>query len=99
MSLNHVWGPCNMHLKLKRTPSIYITSRLCWAPAKPACRAHGCRPPASWEFVDLDTDIEEREKDTVANIFANRATKPNSAVSKPTRSGAGCEKSNAACQR
>jgi shikimate kinase len=25
-----------------------------------------------WDFVDLDTDIEEREHDTVANIFATR---------------------------
>jgi shikimate kinase len=25
-----------------------------------------------WDFVDLDTYIEERERDTVANIFANR---------------------------
>ncbi len=58
-----------MHLKLKRTPGIYITGFI------------GCGKTTvgrkvaerlGWDFVDLDRDIEEHEHDTVANIFATR---------------------------
>ena len=58
-----------MHLKLKRTPGIYITGFM------------GCGKTTvgrmvadrlGWDFVDLDTDIEEREHDTVAHIFESR---------------------------
>jgi shikimate kinase len=58
-----------MHLKLKRTPGIYITG---FMGSGKTTVGRMVADRLGWEFVDLDTDIEEREKDTVANIFAKR---------------------------
>jgi shikimate kinase len=58
-----------MHLKLKRTPGIYITG---FMGSGKTTVGRMVADRLGWEFVDLDTDIEEREKDTVANIFATR---------------------------
>ncbi len=58
-----------MHLKLKRTPGIYITG---FMGSGKTTVGRMVADLLGWEFVDLDTDIEEREHDTVANIFATR---------------------------
>jgi shikimate kinase len=58
-----------MHLKLKRTPGIYITG---FMGSGKTTVGRLVAEHLGWEFVDLDTDIEEREHDTVANIFATR---------------------------
>lgn len=58
-----------MHLKLKRTPGIYITG---FMGSGKTTVGRMVAERLGWNFVDLDTDIEEREHDTVANIFANR---------------------------
>jgi len=58
-----------MHLKLKRTPGIYITG---FMGSGKTTVGRMVAERLGWDFVDLDTDIEEREHDTVANIFAKR---------------------------
>jgi shikimate kinase len=58
-----------MHLKLKRTPGIYITG---FMGSGKTTVGRMVADRLGWSFVDLDTDIEEREHDTVANIFATR---------------------------
>jgi shikimate kinase len=58
-----------MHLKLKRTPGIYITG---FMGSGKTTVGRMVADLLGWDFVDLDTDIEEREHDTVANIFATR---------------------------
>lgn len=58
-----------MHLKLKRTPGIYITG---FMGSGKTTVGRIVADRLGWDFVDLDTDIEEREHDTVANIFATR---------------------------
>jgi shikimate kinase len=58
-----------MHLKLKRTPGIYITG---FMGSGKTTVGRMVADRLGWDFVDLDTDIEERERDTVANIFATR---------------------------
>jgi shikimate kinase len=58
-----------MHLKLKRTPGIYITG---FMGSGKTTVGRLVAERLGWEFVDLDADIEEREHDTVANIFAKR---------------------------
>ena len=58
-----------MHLKLKRTPGIYITG---FMGSGKTTVGRMVAEKLGWDFVDLDTDIEEREHDTVANIFATR---------------------------
>ncbi len=58
-----------MHLKLKRTPGIYITG---FMGSGKTTIGRLVADQLGWEFVDLDRDIEEREHDTVANIFAKR---------------------------
>ena len=58
-----------MHLKLKRTPGIYITG---FMGSGKTTVGRMVADRLGWDFVDLDTDIEQREHDTVANIFATR---------------------------
>ncbi len=58
-----------MHLKLKRTPGIYITG---FMGSGKTTVGRIVAERLGWDFVDLDTDIEERERETVANIFATR---------------------------
>ncbi len=58
-----------MHLKLKRTPGIYITG---FMGSGKTTVGRMVADRLGWDFVDLDTDIEEREHDTVANIFGTR---------------------------
>jgi shikimate kinase len=58
-----------MHLKLKRTPGIYITG---FMGSGKTTVGRMVADQLGWDFVDLDTDIEQRERDTVANIFATR---------------------------
>jgi shikimate kinase len=58
-----------MHLKLKRTPGIYITG---FMGSGKTTVGRLVAERLGWDFVDLDTDIETREGDTVANIFATR---------------------------
>jgi shikimate kinase len=58
-----------MHLKLKRTPGLYITG---FMGSGKTTVGRMVAERLGWDFVDLDTDIEEREHDTVANIFATR---------------------------
>jgi shikimate kinase len=58
-----------MHLKLKRTPGIYITG---FMGSGKTTVGRLVAERLGWDFVDLDTDIEEREHDTVASIFAKR---------------------------
>jgi len=58
-----------MHLKLKRTPGIYITG---FMGSGKTTVGRIVADRLGWEFVDLDTDIEERERDTVANMFRTR---------------------------
>jgi shikimate kinase len=58
-----------MHLKLKRTPGIYITG---FMGSGKTTVGRMVAERLGWDFVDLDTDIEQREHDTVANIFATR---------------------------
>jgi shikimate kinase len=58
-----------MHLKLKRTPGIYITG---FMGSGKTTVGRIVADRLGWEFVDLDTDIQEREHETVANIFATR---------------------------
>jgi shikimate kinase len=58
-----------MHLKLKRTPGIYITG---FMGSGKTTVGRLVADRLGWDFVDLDTDIEQREGDTVANIFARR---------------------------
>lgn len=58
-----------MHLKLKRTPGIYITG---FMGSGKTTVGRLVADKLGWDFVDLDRDIEEREQDTVANIFARR---------------------------
>jgi shikimate kinase len=58
-----------MHLKLKRTPGIYITG---FMGSGKTTVGRLVADLLGWDFVDLDTDIQEREHDTVANMFAAR---------------------------
>jgi shikimate kinase len=58
-----------MHLKLKRTPGIFITG---FMGSGKTTVGRLVADRLGWEFVDLDRDIEQREQDTVANIFAKR---------------------------
>ncbi len=58
-----------MHLKLKRTPGIYITG---FMGSGKTTVGRMVADLLGWDFVDLDTDIEAREHETVANIFATR---------------------------
>lgn len=58
-----------MHLKLKRTPGIYITG---FMGSGKTTVGRLVAERIGWDFVDLDTDIEERERDTVAHIFEKR---------------------------
>src|SRR5580698_5863619 len=58
-----------MHLKLKRIPGIYITV---FMGSGKTTVGRMVADLLGWDFVDLDTDIEAREHDTVANIFATR---------------------------
>ena len=58
-----------MHLKLKRTPGLYITG---FMGSGKTTVGRLVAEKLGWDFVDLDTDIEELEHDTVANIFAAR---------------------------
>jgi shikimate kinase len=58
-----------MHLKLKRTPGIYITG---FMGSGKSTIGRLVAERLGWDFVDLDSDIEQREGDTVANIFATR---------------------------
>jgi shikimate kinase len=58
-----------MHLKLKRTPGIYITG---FMGSGKTTVGRLVAEKLGWDFVDLDTDIEKREGTTVANIFATR---------------------------
>ncbi|HEU5022574.1 MAG TPA: shikimate kinase [Bryobacteraceae bacterium] len=58
-----------MHLKLKRTPGIFITG---FMGSGKTTVGRIVAERLGWEFVDLDRDIEERERDTIANIFAKR---------------------------
>ena len=58
-----------MHLKLKRTPGIYITG---FMGSGKTTVGRLVADKLGWDFVDLDRDIEEREHETVANIFATR---------------------------
>ena len=58
-----------MHLKLKRTPGIYITGFM--GSGKTTVGRMVADRLAGNSSI-FDTDIEEREKDTVANIFAKR---------------------------
>ena len=58
-----------MHLKLKRTPGIYITG---FMGSGKTTIGRLVAEHLGWEFVDLDSDIEAQEHDTVPNIFASR---------------------------
>jgi shikimate kinase len=58
-----------MHLKLKRTPGIYITG---FMGSGKTTVGRMVADTLGWDFVDLDTDIEEREHDSVAHIFETR---------------------------
>jgi shikimate kinase len=58
-----------MHLKLKRTPGIYVTG---FMGSGKTTVGRLVAERLGWAFVDLDTDIEQRQGDTVANIFATR---------------------------
>jgi shikimate kinase len=58
-----------MHLKLKRTPGIFITG---FMGSGKTTVGRLVAERLGWEFVDLDRDIEAREQDTVAHIFATR---------------------------
>ena len=58
-----------MHLKLKRTPGIFITG---FMGSGKTTVGRLVAEQLGWNFVDLDADIEAHEHDTVANIFAAR---------------------------
>lgn len=58
-----------MHLKLKRTPGIYITG---FMGSGKTTVGRIVAERLGWNFVDLDTDIAEREGETVPSIFATR---------------------------
>ncbi len=58
-----------MHLKLKRTPGIFITG---FMGSGKSTVGRLVADRLGWDFVDLDSDIEAQEHDTVANIFATR---------------------------
>jgi shikimate kinase len=58
-----------MHLKLKRTPGIYITG---FMGSGKTTVGRLVADKLGWGFVDLDTDIEEREHERVADIFEKR---------------------------
>jgi shikimate kinase len=58
-----------MHLKLKRTPGLFITG---FMGSGKTTVGRIVAERLGWEFVDLDRDIEEHEHDSVANIFATR---------------------------
>lgn len=58
-----------MHLKLKRTPGIYITG---FMGSGKTTVGRMVADRLGWDFVDLDTDIEEHEHDTIAHIFETR---------------------------
>jgi len=58
-----------MHLKLKRTPGIYITG---FMGSGKTTVGRLVADRLGWEFVDLDSDIEEHEHERVADIFAKR---------------------------
>ncbi len=58
-----------MHLKLKRTPGIYITG---FMGSGKTTVGRLVADRLGWGFVDLDTDIEEREHERVVDIFEKR---------------------------
>jgi shikimate kinase len=58
-----------MHLKLKRTPGLFITG---FMGSGKTTVGRMVAEQLGWNFVDLDREIEEREHETVANIFAKR---------------------------
>lgn len=58
-----------MHLKLKRTPGIYITG---FMGSGKTTVGRMVAEQLGWDFVDLDSDIEEREHESVPSIFASR---------------------------
>jgi shikimate kinase len=58
-----------MHLKLKRTPGIYITG---FMGSGKTTVGRMVAERLGWDFVDLDSDIEAREHETVAHIFETR---------------------------
>lgn len=58
-----------MHIKLKRTPGIYITG---FMGSGKTTVGRLVADKLGWDFVDLDTDIEEREHERVKDIFEKR---------------------------
>jgi shikimate kinase len=58
-----------MHLKLKRTPGIYITG---FMGSGKTTVGRLVADRLGWSFVDLDSDIEEREHERVMDIFEKR---------------------------
>lgn len=58
-----------MHLKLKRTPGIYITG---FMGSGKTTVGRLVAERLGWEFVDLDRDIEAHEHEAVASIFETR---------------------------
>ena len=58
-----------MHIKLKRTPGIYITG---FMGSGKTTVGRLVAEKLGWNFVDLDADIEKRESDTVAHILEVR---------------------------
>jgi shikimate kinase len=58
-----------MHNKLKRAPGLYLTG---FMGSGKSTIGQVLADKLGWEFVDLDAEIEEAHKDTIANIFAER---------------------------
>lgn len=56
----------DMHLKLKRTPGLYLVGFM--ASGKTTVGAHLAKR-LGWEFVDIDTEIEKSQGRSIASIF------------------------------
>src|SRR4051812_2227182 len=58
-----------MHIKLKRTPGIYLTG---FMGSGKSTVGRMLADRLGWDFIDLDEHIQAREHMTVAAIFAER---------------------------
>jgi shikimate kinase len=69
MAFAHRLAPDIMILKLKRTPGIYLVGFMgCGKSTVGAALAD----ELGWSFFDLDAEIEQRERTTIAEIFDTR---------------------------
>jgi len=58
-----------MHIKLKRTPGIYLTG---FMGSGKSTVGRLLAEHLGWDFVDLDAEIEAREQTTISQIFERR---------------------------